>query len=82
MLLPKDCNDFTAGSLGPLDVMTGKGKDKLFDEKAIFGSVCKHETPYRFVNLKHGERYVIFSISSTECFNLSSNGKSKQLCAI
>ena len=55
---------------------------RLFDEKAIFESVCKHETPYRFVNLKHGERYIIFSISSTECFNLSSNGKSKQLCAI
>ncbi|XP_065063363.1 uncharacterized protein LOC135689928 isoform X2 [Rhopilema esculentum] len=61
-----DCNDFTAGSLGPLDVMTGKGKDKLFDEKAIFGSVCKHETPYRFVNLKHGERlgYSVYLIQN------------------
>ena len=49
--------------MGPLDVMTGKGKDKLFDEKAIFGSVCKHETPNRFVNLKRGERYVIFIFS-------------------
>ena len=34
-------------------------RNKLFDIKAVFGSVCHHEFPQKFFNLKHGERYVI-----------------------
>ena len=34
-------------------------RNKLFDIKAVFGSVCRHEFPQKFFNLKHGERYLI-----------------------
>lgn len=31
--------------------------NKGLDITGIFGSVCKHEVPGRFMNMKHGERF-------------------------
>lgn len=47
------CSDFLAG-----DALRSSQRYKALDETAIFGTACRHEFPYRFVNLKHGERYV------------------------
>ena len=35
---------------------------KALDETGIFGYCCRHEFPHKFVNLKHGERYELFSL--------------------
>ena len=36
------------------------------DETAVFGSICRHEFPQRFLSMKHGERSVkeIFSFDT------------------
>eukprot|EP00794_Sanderia_malayensis_P000995 gene995-310_t len=47
-----DCSDFNAGSTASENLV----RNKLFDIKAVFGSVCRHEFPLKFLNLKHGER--------------------------
>lgn len=39
-----------------------KGKNKLFDEKGVFGRVCRHEFPKGFISIKHGERSVNFCV--------------------
>lgn len=56
----KECSQFQAG--GDFDVIHCKGKNNLFDEKAVFGCVCRHEYPLRFLDIKHGERfgYIIY----------------------
>eukprot|EP00794_Sanderia_malayensis_P006783 gene6783-7548_t len=48
----KDCSKFNAGS-ATSEILN---RNKLFDIKAVFGSVCRHEFPNKFMNLKHGER--------------------------
>eukprot|EP00794_Sanderia_malayensis_P002560 gene2560-2957_t len=47
-----DCSDFDAESTASENLV----RNKLFDIKAVFGSVCCHEFPLKFINLKHGER--------------------------
>ena len=32
---------------------------RALDETALFGSACRHEFPAVFLNLKHGERYIL-----------------------
>jgi hypothetical protein len=51
----KDCNEFKAGEVDSM--LRSKGRNKLFDEKGVFGRVCRHEYPKGFVSIKHGERY-------------------------
>ena len=36
--------------------MRSKSRFAALDETAVFGSICRHEFPQRFLNLKHGER--------------------------
>ena len=50
----KDCNQFKSGEI--TDMLRSKGKNKLFDEKGVFGRVCRHEYPKGFLSIKHGER--------------------------
>ena len=51
----KPCNNFLAG-----DVMRSCTWYKALDETAVFGCACRHEFPIMFINLKHGERFVMF----------------------
>ncbi|XP_028416218.1 uncharacterized protein LOC114540132 [Dendronephthya gigantea] len=52
-----DCNEFKAGEVD--NMLRSKGRNKLFDEKGVFGRVCRHEYPKGFINMKHGERHSI-----------------------
>ena len=48
----QDCSSFQAGS-----AVRAPKKSLKLDEKAIFGSSCRHEVPLLFFNIKHdGER--------------------------
>ncbi|XP_027035703.1 uncharacterized protein LOC113664303, partial [Pocillopora damicornis] len=49
-----DCSSFHAGELA--SSIRSKGKNKLFDEKGVFGRVCRHDFPKGFHSIKHGER--------------------------
>ncbi|KAL9977943.1 hypothetical protein ACROYT_G015409 [Oculina patagonica] len=44
--------------------MRSKGKNKFFDEKGVFGSVCRHDFLKSFISIKHGERisYSVYEI--------------------
>lgn len=35
---------------------------KALDETAVFGYCCRHEFPKAFINLKHGERLILYVI--------------------
>jgi hypothetical protein len=37
-------------------MIRSKGKNKLYDEKGVFGRVCRHDYPKGFIDIKHGER--------------------------
>ncbi|XP_028411851.1 uncharacterized protein LOC114534588 [Dendronephthya gigantea] len=49
-----ECNEFKAGEV--TDMLRSKGRNKLYDEKGVFGRVCRHDFPKGFLNIKHGER--------------------------
>ena len=51
----KDCNRFHAGEVLP--ALRSKGKNCLFDEKGVFGRVCRHDFPKSLLSIKHGERW-------------------------
>jgi hypothetical protein len=53
-LFVQNCSKFHAGEV--LAALRSKGKNKLFDEKGVFGRVCRHDFPKGFHNIKHGER--------------------------
>lgn len=39
-------------------MIRSKGKAKVFDEKAVLGGICRHESPtVGFMNTKAGEKY-------------------------
>ena len=38
-------------------MIRSKGKNKLYDEKGVFGHVCRHDVPQAFLDIKHGESY-------------------------
>lgn len=50
------CNDFLAGN-----ALRSANRYTALDETAVFGCCCRHEFPGIFINLKHGERYVLLS---------------------
>ena len=52
-----------------LDGIHSKGKNKLYDEKAVFGCVCRHEFPLCFLDIKHGERLVVNEIYPIKCID-------------
>jgi len=52
----QNCSRFHAGEV--LSSLRSKGRNKVFDEKGVFGRVCRHDFPKGFINLKHGERCV------------------------
>lgn len=51
MFFFQNCSDFQAGNI----IRSKKKTDKL-DITGLFGSVCQHDIPQLFLNLKHGER--------------------------
>ena len=57
----KDCNKFKPGEVN--NMLRSKGRNKLFDEKGVFGRVCRHEYPKGFISTKHGERLDIICLS-------------------
>jgi hypothetical protein len=58
----QECSQFHAGEVLP--ALRSKGRNKLFDEKGVFGRVCRHDFPKSLLNIKHGERYSTFFITS------------------
>ena len=46
---------------------------RALDETGLFGYGCRHEFPGRFINLKHGERWVLakFKIQGYCIFDLT-----------
>ncbi|KAK3743478.1 hypothetical protein QZH41_013095 [Actinostola sp. cb2023] len=54
--IEKDCSRFHAGEV--LSSLRSKGKNRIFEEKGVFGRVCRHDYPKGFLNLKYGERLV------------------------
>jgi hypothetical protein len=38
------------------DVVRTNAKNALLDVRGVFGSVCRHELPVLFMDMKHGER--------------------------
>eukprot|EP00794_Sanderia_malayensis_P005106 gene5106-5754_t len=52
----KDCNNFQAGAVGDKDTIYSKGKSSCYDIKGLIGSICRHDFPQKFIDLKHGER--------------------------
>ncbi|XP_050405669.2 uncharacterized protein LOC126821311 [Patella vulgata] len=52
-----DCSNFQAGSL-----VRSKSKNAKLDVKGLFGSICKHDIPYLFIDMEYGERlgYAVF----------------------
>lgn len=47
----QNCSDFQAGN-----IIRSKKKTANLDITGLFGSVCQHDIPQLFLNLKHGER--------------------------
>ena len=45
------CASFQAGN-----AVRSKVKNSKLDITGVFGSVCKHDHPIKFCNLRHGER--------------------------
>ena len=54
LLLPKQCSQYRAGEI--TDCIRSKGRNERYDEKAVFGRICRHGFPKGFISLKHGER--------------------------
>jgi hypothetical protein len=51
----QDCSNFLAGNM-----LRSSTRYKALEETAVFGSACRREFPALFLNLKHGERYVVY----------------------
>ncbi|XP_028411455.1 uncharacterized protein LOC114534011 isoform X3 [Dendronephthya gigantea] len=64
---PTDCNEFKSGEVS--NMLRSKGRNKLFDEKGVFGRVCRHEYPRGFMSIKHGERiaYSVYEVKKLLC---------------
>eukprot|EP00794_Sanderia_malayensis_P012443 gene12443-13729_t len=52
--LENPCNQYKAGEIETS--LRSKGKNDRYDEKAVFGRICRHGFPKGFSSLKHGER--------------------------
>lgn len=52
-LLCQDCNRFLAG-----DIIRSRSRNAKLHIRGVFGSVCRHEYPVLFMDMKHGERYL------------------------
>lgn len=46
------CNNFLAGN-----VVRSRMRNAKLDIRGVFGSVCRHEMPVLFMDMKHGERF-------------------------
>ncbi|XP_078661810.1 uncharacterized protein LOC144905876 [Branchiostoma floridae x Branchiostoma belcheri] len=49
---PEDCSNFKAGNC-----LRSKAQQKKLDITGVFGGVCRHEVPQKFLNMFHGERF-------------------------
>eukprot|EP00112_Aurelia_sp_Birch-Aquarium-sp1_P024844 Seg801.5 transcript_id=Seg801.5/GoldUCD/mRNA.D3Y31 product="hypothetical protein" protein_id=Seg801.5/GoldUCD/D3Y31 len=56
------CNQYKAGEVE--ESINSKGRNKKYDEKAVFGRICRHGFPKGFISLKHGERiaYAVYEL--------------------
>ena len=59
------CSHFLAG-----DALRSSSRYHALDETAVFGCACRHEFPWLFVNLKHGERSVQKNVIGLLWFNI------------
>lgn len=51
----KDCNRFYVGEV--FSVLRSKGKNRFFDEKGVFGRVCRYDFLKSLLSIKYGERW-------------------------
>ena len=56
----QDCSEFKSGKVN--NMLRSKGRNNLFDEKGVFGRVCRHEYPKGFISIKHGERLDVINV--------------------
>lgn len=49
----QECSRFLAGN-----IIRSRARNAKLDIRGVFGSVCRHEYPVLFMDMKHGERYV------------------------
>lgn len=63
ILLLKGCHQFLAG-----DALRSRSRFAALDETAVFGAVCRHNFPQKFISMKHGERYSGLLCMITNCF--------------
>ena len=49
----QNCNDFLAG-----DLIRSRTRFAALDETGVIGIACRHEHPFRFYSLRHGERCI------------------------
>ena len=52
LLLLQECSTFLAG-----DAIRSCMRNAKLDIRGVFGSVCRHEFPLLFMDMKHAERY-------------------------
>ncbi len=50
----QECSSFMAGS-----VIRSRARNSKLDIRGVFGSVCRHEFPILFMDMKHGERLAV-----------------------
>ena len=51
MYICQECNNFLAGN-----AIRSRARNAKLDVRGVFGSVCRHEYPLLFMDMKHGER--------------------------
>lgn len=54
-VLQQNCSNFKSQELIHTSVQLRK-----LDVTGVFGAVCRHEIPLRFLNMEHGERWLIY----------------------
>ncbi|XP_065891624.1 uncharacterized protein [Dysidea avara] len=66
----EECNEFLAGN-----VLRTKFRYSALDETGVIGIACRHEHPYSFYSLRHGERisYIVYALEKLkeQCSNQS-----------
>eukprot|EP00112_Aurelia_sp_Birch-Aquarium-sp1_P007292 Seg1794.4 transcript_id=Seg1794.4/GoldUCD/mRNA.D3Y31 product="hypothetical protein" protein_id=Seg1794.4/GoldUCD/D3Y31 len=57
-----NCHQFKSGEV--TTNLRSKGRNKLFEEKGVFGRVCRHDYPRGFFSVLHGERigYAVYAM--------------------
>lgn len=64
LLVTKECSNFLVG-----DIIRSNAKNVKLDVLGVFGSVCWHEHPLLFVDMKYGEWLVMYYLCTNLAFS-------------